>query len=168
MATVFAMSLALFLAFLAAVLAATLIPTAIRLIPFLMPWEGVLGWVSWGVLVVFTVPGLALFYRFGPAQRPPQKWITAGAILATGLWLAGSAGFGWYVSSFATYQKTFGTLGGAVILLMWLWLSAYVVLLGAEVDRFLNARPGNPDLPGLADLRRLKQRVTDPNKDRAG
>lgn len=168
MATVFAMSLALFVAFFAAVLAATLIPAAISLLPMLTAWQDVLGWVSWGVLIVFTVPGLALFYRFGPAERPPQQWITTGALLATVLWLAGSAGFGWYVSSFASYQKTFGALGGAVILLMWLWLSAYVVLLGAEVDRFLNARPGNPDLPGLADLRNPNRQTASPQKDRAG
>ena len=97
--------------------------------------------VSWLVLVVLTVFGLAVLYRYGPARDDPKwRWITPGAILATILWMIGSVAFAFYVGNFANYNETFGTLGGVVVLLMWLWLSAYIVLLGAEIDSEIEAQ----------------------------
>ncbi|MEM7720583.1 MAG: YihY/virulence factor BrkB family protein [Pseudomonadota bacterium] len=93
-----------------------------------------LRWVVLGVLLPF---GLSVTYYFGPDQPPGDRrwhWITPGSALAAILWLAGSIGFSLYVTYFADYNASFGSLGGVVILLTWLWLSAYVVLLGALVD----------------------------------
>ena len=64
----------------------------------------------------------------------PWHWITLGAGAACGLWLIGSILFAIYVQNFGGYNETFGALGGVIILLTWLWLSAYIVLMGAEVD----------------------------------
>ena len=95
----------------------------------------VLGLVRWPIIGVITALGLSLFYRLTIPQRSPQsRWITPGALLGATLWLAGSVAFSLYVQNFANYNKTFGTLGGVVSLLMWLWLSAYIVLLGEEVN----------------------------------
>ena len=79
--------------------------------------------------------GLAVLYRFGPSREKPRwQWVSWGAAGATALWLLGSILFSWYVSSFGGYNETYGTLGAVVILLMWFYLSAYVVLFGAELN----------------------------------
>lgn len=101
----------------------------------------VLGLVRWPIIGVITALGLGLFYRLSIPQRSPlSHWITPGALLGATLWLAGSVTFSLYVQNFANYNKTFGTLGGVVSLLMWLWLSAYIVLLGEEVNSLLAFR----------------------------
>src|SRR5690606_7144663 len=65
------------------------------------------------------------------------RWITPGSLLTTVLWLVASAGFSLYVARFGSYNETYGSLGAVVVLLMWLWISAYLVLLGAELDATL-------------------------------
>ncbi len=103
--------------------------------------ETVIGAVSWAVMFALTIFGLAVFYRYGPSRDKPEwRWVSPGALVACILWLIGSAGFAWYVANFGSYNETFGTLGGAIILLMWLWLSAYIVLFGAELDSELEAQ----------------------------
>jgi len=79
--------------------------------------------------------GLSVVYRFGPSRKEAQwKWVTPGAILATVLWLAGSALFAIYVRNFANYNETYGTMGAVVILLTWFLLTAYAILIGAELN----------------------------------
>jgi membrane protein len=79
--------------------------------------------------------GLALLYRFGPDRRS-ARWhlLSAGGIFATLAWLAGSALLSSYVANFADYDATYGSLGAAIGLMMWMWMSAIVVLLGAELN----------------------------------
>ena len=75
---------------------------------------------------------LAATYRYAPSREEAKwRWVSWGGILATILWLAASAGFSFYVAKFGNYDKTFGSLGAVVVLLTWLYISAYVVLLGA-------------------------------------
>ena len=79
--------------------------------------------------------GLALLYRFGPSRAPARwRWVTPGSLLAAVLWLLGSLAFSIYVAKFAAYGQTYGALGGVVVLLMWLFISAFVILLGAELN----------------------------------
>lgn len=101
----------------------------------------ILGLVRWPIMGIITALGLGLFYRLSiEHRRPPPRWITPGAILGAVLWLGGSVAFSIYVQNFANYNKTFGTLGGVVSLLIWLWLSAYIVLLGEELNALLETR----------------------------
>ena len=81
---------------------------------------------------------LAAIYRYGP-NRPeqPWKWITPGSAAATLVWLAATAGFGLYVSNFGNYNATYGSLGAVIVFLTWLYLTAYVVLMGAELNAIL-------------------------------
>ncbi len=93
---------------------------------------GVLRWVG---LVLFVTGALALLYRFAPDRDDPRfSWVTLGAAVATVLWILGSAGFSVYVGNFGSYGETYGALAGAVVLLLWLFLTAFVVLLGAEIN----------------------------------
>jgi membrane protein len=91
--------------------------------------------LTWPVLAAVMALSLALTYRFGPDRpRAYWRWITLGSITATGLWLIGSVAFSWYVSNFNSYDKIYGSFGAVVILLYWLWLTAFAALLGAELD----------------------------------
>jgi len=90
---------------------------------------------SLGVLLLFVLAALSLLYRFGPSRRPAKwHWVTPGSLLATVLWLAGSALFSWYVGSVASYDATYGPLGAVIGVMMWFWVSVFVVLLGAELN----------------------------------
>lgn len=87
--------------------------------------------LSFGLAIL----GVALLYRFGPSRANARfQWVSAGATIACTAWVLASAAFAFYVSNFGTYNETFGTLGGVVVLLMWFWISAFIVLLGAELN----------------------------------
>jgi membrane protein len=93
--------------------------------------------------IVMTL--LALVYRYGP-DRPEAnwRWITPGSILATIVWLLGTAGFGLYVANFGSYNATYGSLGAVIVFLTWLYLSAYIMLLGAELNAVLEQQVAAP------------------------
>ena len=81
---------------------------------------------------------LALVYRFVPCRRNAAwRWITPGSVLATLVWLVLTAGFGLYVANFGNYNATYGSLGAVIAFLTWLYLTAYVILLGAELNAIL-------------------------------
>jgi membrane protein len=90
----------------------------------------------WPALAIATSLALSFLYRFGPNREAPAswRWWTLGSATATLGWLAGSYGFSFYVSRFATFNETYGSLGAVVVLMSWLYLSAFLVLLGALVD----------------------------------
>jgi membrane protein len=89
----------------------------------------------WPVLFLFVMLGLAVLYRYGPSRTAARwQWLSVGAIVAAVLWLAGSALFSWYLSNYANYTATYGTLGAAIGLMTWMWMSAIIVLCGAELN----------------------------------
>ena len=91
--------------------------------------------VRWVLLVVLVIIALAVVYRVAPDRDAPQfKWTSVGALVAAGLWVLGSVAFSLYVNNFGSYNKTYGALAGVVILLLWLYLTSYIVLLGAEIN----------------------------------
>lgn len=97
--------------------------------------------LRWPALLLIAIAGLAVVYRYGPDRADAKwRWISPGAILACILWLVGTALFAVYVRTFGSYNETFGTLAGVIVLLMWLWLSSYIVLLGAEFDAEMEAQ----------------------------
>jgi membrane protein len=90
---------------------------------------------SFGLLFGFVVLALSLLYRYGPSRAEAKwRWITPGSLLAAGLWLAASLAFSFYVSNFGSYDAAYGTLGGVVVALLWFFISAYAVILGAEFN----------------------------------
>jgi membrane protein len=91
--------------------------------------------IRWLVLTFLVMTGLAVLYHYGPDRRgPPWRWVTPGAVVATVCFLAASAGFSYYVSNFASYNQTYGSVAGVAILMLWLYIAAFVVLLGAEIN----------------------------------
>jgi membrane protein len=89
----------------------------------------------WVVLALLVLLALAVLYRHAPDRANPRwRWVSGGALVALVLWLLGSIGFSWYVDNFGKYNQTYGALAAVIILLLWLFLSAFVVLLGAELD----------------------------------
>ncbi|MGN9909993.1 YihY/virulence factor BrkB family protein [Phytohabitans sp. LJ34] len=123
------------------------------------------GIVKWPILVVIVSQMFALLYWASPnARQGGFRWISPGGLLAVLLWLVASAGFALYVANFASYNKTYGVLGGVIIFFVWLWISNIAVLLGAEFDAELHrARAiaaGHPadrePYVELRDTRRLK------------
>ena len=88
---------------------------------------------------------LAIIYRYGP-NRPeaPWRWITPGSAIATSAWLAATAGFGLYVANFGNYNATYGSLGAVIVFLTWLYLTAYIVLMGAELNSEVERAAGAP------------------------
>lgn len=86
-------------------------------------------------LIVFMALALTAVYRYAPDRDNPKlKWVGLGSLVATLLWVLGSLGFSFYVSHFGNYSKTYGALAGVVVLLLWLYLTSYIVLFGAEVN----------------------------------
>lgn len=93
------------------------------------------GNLRWALLALLVGAGTAALYRSAPPNRP-ESWslVMPGALLATGLWLVISIGFSVYVSSFANYNETYGALGAGAVLLLWLWLSALSLIVGAQFN----------------------------------
>lgn len=89
----------------------------------------------WPVLFVILLAALAVLYRFAPSRDAPRwQWLSLGAVTAAILWIAGSALLSWYLSEFANYNATYGSLGAAIGLMMWMWMSAIVIMFGAELN----------------------------------
>jgi membrane protein len=104
----------------------------------------------WPTLILLLLTALALLYRFGPSRLKARwQWLSVGALAATLLWLVGSALLSWYLSNFANYTATYGSLGAAIGLMTWMWMSAIIVLCGAELNSVIERRlsPPGPSQP---------------------
>lgn len=89
----------------------------------------------WPLMFLILLVALAILYRFAPSRDAPRwQWLSLGAVIAAILWIAGSALLSWYLSEFANYNATYGSLGAAIGLMMWMWMSAIVVMFGAELN----------------------------------
>ncbi|MBN8866436.1 MAG: YihY/virulence factor BrkB family protein [Solirubrobacterales bacterium] len=98
---------------------------------------------KWPVMVALVLLMFAVLYHFSPdADSGPLRWFTPGAIVALSVWVLASAGFAFYVGNFGSYDETYGTLGGIVVLLVWFWISNLAVLFGLELNNSL-VKPKN-------------------------
>ena len=89
----------------------------------------------WPAMYIALAFALAVIYRFGPDRETARwRWITWGSAIAAALWLVVSGGFSWYAAHFGQFNATYGSLGAVIGFMTWLWISAIVVLLGAELD----------------------------------
>lgn len=110
--------------------------------------QALLEYGRWPLLAAVVVFGFAVLYRYAPYRSHPRwRWITWGSATATVLWLLGSILFSFYVRNFGSYDKTYGSLGAVIILLLWFWFGALVMILGAEIDSELDTRATNGGAP---------------------
>jgi membrane protein len=91
--------------------------------------------LRWPLLFAAIIFGLSMLYRYGPSRRNAEwRWVSVGSVFAAVTWIAGSSAFSYYLANFANYDATYGSLGAVIGLMMWMWLSSIVVLVGAEIN----------------------------------
>lgn len=121
------------------------------------PLDRVLQWLRWPALLVLMSLLIAMLYRFAPYRRSPQwRWLSYGTLFATLMWLLGSGGLSLYVRYFSTFSELYGSLGAVVALMLWFWLSAFVVLFGAELNSEMERQTCNDTTIG--EVRPLGER----------
>jgi membrane protein len=111
------------------------LPVLLDLLPAPGAWRPVVSLMRWPVLAGLAIVVLAIVYRYARSRALREwKWISWGATLATALWLIGSIAFSFYVAEFGSYDRTYGSLGAVIVLLLWFYMTAYVILIGAELN----------------------------------
>ena len=116
--------------------------TAIVVAPIIFSMVGLSAFFSlaivvlrWPMLLILATVALAAIYRYGPSRREARwQWLSVGSVAAAIGWLISSLLFSWYIADFGAYNATYGSLGAAVGMMMWMWISAIVILLGAELN----------------------------------
>jgi membrane protein len=117
------------------ILLIAIVPAVVDFLPIPDGAKSALIWLRWPLLLLIGMTSIAAVYRYGPARAKPEwRWVSWGAGAATILWLLASALFSVYVTNFGNYNETYGSLGAVVVLMMWLYLTAFLILMGAEVD----------------------------------
>ena len=125
------------------------IPIALSFLTWSPTMETLVRWLAYVPMALIVLVGIGVLYRFGPDRDAARwRWLTPGAVLALMLWLIASVGFSIYVENFASYNETFGSLAGVIVVLMWMWLSAVVILIGAEVNSELEAQTARDTTTG--------------------
>jgi len=112
------------------------------------------GWLPllrWPVMFALVVLGLSVLYRHGPSRRHAKwRWVSVGSVFAALTWIAVSVAFSWYLSKFADYNATYGSLGAVIGLMMWMWISTAVVLIGAELNSEIEHQTARDSTTGAA------------------
>jgi membrane protein len=115
--------------------AVVVLPVALNFFGFQAASDVLIRLARWPVLFVVVILGLALLYRYGPSRRQARwQWLSIGSVFAAVAWLIASTLLSWYLASFADYNKTYGSLGAAIGMMTWMWVSAIVILLGAQLN----------------------------------
>lgn len=136
------LTLALIAAFLAALATAVVVPVLLSYVPLEVIGPGLLRWLPWAVMFLLILSCLSILYQFGP-NLPPEKrsgWYSPGVICAALAWSVVSMGFSLYLENFNSYNRIYGSLGAAIILMMWLYLSVWAILAGGAIDAELYHR----------------------------
>ena len=111
------------------------LPVVLKLIGLGALTDTALRVARWPALLLLVSFGLSLIYRYGPSRRDAKwRWVTWGSVAAALSWVCASVLFSWYVASFDSYNRIYGSLGAVIGFMTWIWLSAVIVLLGAELN----------------------------------
>jgi len=127
-------------AMLLAIAAVVVLPIVLSYLPLGGYGSTITAWMRWPTLLALVIIGLGVLYRFGPDRDHPRwQLVSPGTVIAAVAWLAGSVALSFYLGNFADYDAAYGSLGAAIGLMMWLWLTAIVVLFGAELNSEIDA-----------------------------
>lgn len=97
--------------------------------------------VRWTIAITVLLAGIGVLYRYGPNRKPAKvQWLSFGAVLAVVLWALVSVGFSYYVANFGNYNQVYGSIGAVIAMLIWLWISSFLVLLGASLNAQIELR----------------------------
>lgn len=119
----------------AMIVAVGIVPAALAVLQLDSFSDTIISVLRWPTLLVLIAAGISVIYRFGPSRERAQwRWITGGGALATVVWIAASAGFSYYLQNFADYNATYGSLGAVIGLMLWIWISVLILILGAELN----------------------------------
>lgn len=115
--------------------ALAVLPAVLAVLPLGRLGETLVALVRWPVLLVAVGVALALLYRWGPSREPPEwRWVTWGSAFATLGWIAASVAFSFYLENFADFAASYGAMAAPIAVLLWLWISMIVILIGAEIN----------------------------------
>ena len=124
-----------FAGFLVVVAAVVVLPLALSSVGLANATATLMRVLRWPALFVILLVSLSVLYRYAPDRRTPRwQWVSIGSLIATVMWIIVTYLFSWFLANFANYNATYGSLGAVVGLMMWLWISTIVVLLGAELN----------------------------------
>jgi membrane protein len=142
-ALAFGMTLFLVVLGVVAVALVVALPIALDFVGLGSVTDTLVRWLRWPALAALVLITLAVLYRYGPARRQARwQWVSWGSVFAVVLWLAASGLFSLYVSEFGNYNATYGSVGAVIVLLMWLFISGFVVMLGAQVNAEMERQTG--------------------------
>lgn len=123
-----------------------ILPIALAFIPLATSTAWLLEAVRWLIALGVLIMALSLLYRFGPARIGSRgRWLTVGAFVVVVLWVAASVGLSYYLTNFASYNEVYGSIGAVIGLLLWLYVSAYLILLGAALNVQVHGYDSPPD-----------------------
>ncbi|MGJ8622303.1 MAG: YihY/virulence factor BrkB family protein [Yoonia sp.] len=129
-----------------ALTAVVIVPVILAFIPLANSTAWLLEFLRWLIALGVLIVGLSLLYRFGPARIGGRgRWITVGAVIVVVLWVAASVGLSFYLNNFASYNEVYGSIGAVIGLLLWLYVSAYLILLGAALNVEVHGYEVPPD-----------------------
>ncbi|NKE44278.1 YihY/virulence factor BrkB family protein [Roseomonas frigidaquae] len=133
--TTLAFTLSFILFAILTMVAVVAVPVVLGLVGLGSTAETLLDYGRWPVMLALVGLVLACLYRWGPSRAEAKwRWVSWGSAFAALVWLAASAGFSWYVANFGSYNETYGSLGAVMGFMTWIWISAIVILLGAELN----------------------------------
>ena len=128
------------------------LPLVLRFVGLAVTTEWLIAILRWPVLLATIVVSLACIYRYGPSRKDARwRWVTWGSVVGALLWIAASMLFSWYVATFDSYNKTYGSLGAAIGFMVWLWISAVIVLLGGELNAEMEHQTARDTTEGVAN-----------------
>lgn len=118
-----------------AIAAIVVLPIVLGFVGLGQAAEATLRILRWPVLLLIIITGISLIYRYGPSRaRAKWRWISPGSVIASFGWIIASLLFSWYVANFDTYNETYGSLGAVIAFMVWMWVSATIIIMGAELN----------------------------------
>ncbi|MBM1689486.1 YihY/virulence factor BrkB family protein [Sulfitobacter geojensis] len=125
---------------LVALISLVVIPVLLAFFPLGLIGTLLIDGLRWIVAIVVLFAGVGLLYRYGPNRKVARfRWLSAGAIVAVALWVILSLGFSYYVTNFGNYNQVYGSIGAVVAMLIWLWITSFLVLYGAALNAQIEA-----------------------------